>query len=274
MFYAKEAILHFSAVNFRFIQTLVADRVFTIKLNRPEKRNAFTPLMVKEIAYALEYAQSNPYIWCVLIEAAGPVFCSGMDLNVFQNEELDEKNETLPAAQKEVNFGDAFKNLTKPSVCLVNGPVLGGGFLIIGGCTFVIATENSRFELPEVKRGIFPMQVMATLLKIIPPRKVLEMCILAKSYSCNEALELGLVTHFATAETLIQKKNDLIQSIIENSPFAIQKGIEAFYSLSDVVENERYAFLLEKLKLIKDSEDAREGLAAFKDKREPLWKNR
>ncbi|HEY1056032.1 MAG TPA: enoyl-CoA hydratase-related protein, partial [Emticicia sp.] len=148
-----------------------------------------------------------------------------------------------------------------------------GGFLLIGGCTFVIATENANFSLPEVKRGIFPLQVMATLLKIMPQRKVLEMCILGKKYSAKEALDLGLVTHLSTIETIESDTNKLIETILSGSPFAIKKGIEAYQSLSDIPEAEQYQYLISLLKEIRTSEDAQEGILAFREKRNPVWQN-
>ena len=90
-FFKKEDIQNFKNISFKFIKTKHEGNVFTIRLNRPEKRNAFTPTMVQEIAFALEFAHFQQNIWCVFIEAEGNVFCAGMDLNVFQNPDLDEK---------------------------------------------------------------------------------------------------------------------------------------------------------------------------------------
>jgi enoyl-CoA hydratase/carnithine racemase len=274
MFYLSESISRFSETEFNFIKTQRENNLFSITLNRPAKRNAFTPTMVNEIAFALEYAQNEQDIWCVLINAEGPVFCAGMDLNVFQNPDLDQKNETLPAPQKEVNLGDAFKNLTKPSIAKVEGSVFAGGFLIIGGCTFVISTEEAEFGLPEVKRGLFPMQVMSTLLKVTTRRKALEMCILAKNYSASEAKELGIVTHLSSESTIDEACNSIVESIFSHSPFAIQKGIEAFNAIPEIMENEQFTFLVNKLQEIRSSEDAKEGINAFKEKRKPVWRNK
>ena len=274
MFYSKEDLNAFSIVQFRFIETAFEDNVFTISLNRPEKRNAFTPTMVREIAYALEYANTDGSVWCVVIEARGPIFCAGMDLLVFQNPELDEENKTLPRTIKQVNLGEAFHDLDKPSIAKVEGSVFAGGFLIIAGCTFVVASDNVEFSLPEVKRGLFPMQVMASLLQKMPAGKVLEMCILGKSYTASEAREIGLISHLSSREDVDETCGGLKKMILENSPFAIRKGIEAFKKLPEISGKERYAYLLDQLNRIRNSEDAQEGIAAFKEKRKPEWKNK
>lgn len=274
MYFSESEIADFPDIELKLIKTELRQNVFVITLNRPEKRNAFTPTMVHEIAFALAYANHHVEVWCVLLEAQGPVFCAGMDLNVFQNPALDIVNENLPVVAKEVTLGEAFRILTKPSVAVVKGDVLAGGFLLIGGCTFVIASENASFSLPEVHRGIFPLQVMATLLKIMPQRKVLEMCISGKKYSANEALQLGLVSHISGIDEIETDAANLIATILSGSPFAIKKGIEAYHNLSTVPENEQYQYLIGILQEIRNSEDAQEGIKAFKEKRAPIWKNR
>lgn len=261
-------------VEFNFIKAKHENHVFRIKLNRPEKRNAFTPSMLKELAYALQYAHENDEVWCVVLEAEGPVFCAGMDLNVFQNPDLDIKNEELPEANREITIGDAFAMLHKPCLAKVEGSVFAGGFLFICGCTFVVSTQNAIYGLPEVKRGIFPMQVMASLMKIMPERKVLEMCVLGKNYTAKEAFELGLVTHLVSEnESIDDVVEDLVNQVLENSPFAIKKGLEAFQKLPNLPENEKHEYLIGQLNAIRNSEDAKEGIAAFKEKRKPNWKN-
>jgi methylglutaconyl-CoA hydratase len=273
MFYSPSDIVEFSCVSFNFIQVEEGEHTFTITLNRPEKRNAFTPTMVREIAFALEFAQSQKNIWCVIIKASGPVFCAGMDLNVFQHPELDNINTSLPEPKSTVNLGDVFRFLNKPAIAQVHGAVLAGGFLITGGCTFVVAMEDAEFSLPEVKRGIFPLQVISTLLNITSPIKALQMCILAETYSGREAKELGLVSHLCTKDTIDEVCGSLVNTILSHSPFAISKGMQTFKALFNIPEYARFGFLASQLNEIRHSEDAQEGINAFKEKRSPNWRN-
>lgn len=272
MFFTESDINNYAKVEFLLIKTQQEGNLFTIRLNRPEKRNAFTPTMLQELAFALTYAHFRNDIWCIVIEAEGSVFCSGMDLNIFQNPDLDIQNETLPKPLKEISIGDVFLFLGKPCIAKVEGSCFAGGFLIIGGCHFVVAVEGAQFGLPEVKRGIFPLQVMATLLKIMPQRKVLEMCILGKTYTAAEALNLGIVTKISTKESIKNDCNQLIESILENSPFAIKKGIEAMNTFVNLPESEQHQYLLGILQEIRNSPDAKEGILAFKEKRKPIWR--
>jgi enoyl-CoA hydratase/carnithine racemase len=273
-FYTSEDVAKFDRVRFLFIKTELLGHVFHITLNRPEKRNAFTPLMAEEIVFAIACAHYNQEIRCVVLDAEGPVFCAGADLSAFHDPAGDIKNKTLPAIREEARLGDAFAQLLKPSIAQIEGSVYAGGFLLICGCTFAISVSSAQFSLPEVQRGIWPMQVMASLLQIIPPRKVLEMSITGKTYTATEAMSLGLITQVVEKEEIENAVNALANQICQNAPYAIQSGMKAFQALPGIPENERHSYLKQQLDQLLLSEDAREGTAAFIEKRKPNWKGR
>ncbi len=272
-YFSDEDLLKFGTFPFLFIKTEQIGQVFYIKLNRPEKRNAFTPTMVAEIAFSLAYSIHNQSIWCVVIEAEGHVFCAGMDLNVYQNPSLDTTNPQLPKPLQNITLGDCFNNFYKPTIAVVRGDVYAGGFLIITGCTFTLALENLNFGLPEVKRGIFPLQVMAALSKFMPQNKILQLSILGENINSEQALALGLVYRVSKREEIDKDLESLINKILLGSPFAIQKGIEVAHLLESIEKDQQHEFLFKTLNEIRDSEDAKEGIAAFKEKRKPNWKN-
>lgn len=261
-------------VRFLYIETSLKGHVLEIILNRPEKRNAFTPTMANEIVFALAYAKVQDIVRCVVIKARGPVFCAGADLNAFHDPTADRKNTTLPEPLEEIRLGDAFSTLYKPCIAQVEGSVFAGGFLIVCGCAFVVSVPEVNYSLPEVKRGIWPMQVMASLLDIIPKRKVLEMSITGKSYSAEEALHLGLVTQIVGQEVIEEEVNKLANLICSNAPYAIKSGMEALRNLSEIEERKLHIYLKSQLDKLLKSEDAKEGTAAFKEKRTPIWKGK
>jgi len=274
LFFKEEDISKFDTVQFLYIKTFLKGNIFEITLDRPEKRNAFTPTMANEIAYALAYAKGQIEIRCVIMKAEGPVFCAGADLNAFHDPMADQKNLTLPESIEEVRLGEAFASLHKPCIAQVEGSVFAGGFLIICGCTFVVSVPEANFSLPEVKRGIWPMQVMASLLDVIPKRKILEMSITGKSYSAEEGLHLGIVTQISDKEIIEKEVHKLANVICSNAPYAIKSGIEALQNISDIAENDRHNYLKSQLDKLLKSEDAKEGTAAFKEKRNPIWKGK
>ena len=271
MIYSPTALQTWEDRVFAYLIIDVTDHILTITLNRPEKKNAMTPVMINEIAYALAYAHHTPNIWAVVIQANGDTFCSGADLKVFIGDEPEITDSTIPNPEEEILIGELFIQLHKPCIAKVEGPVYAGGFLLICGCTHVVASDSANFSLPEVKRGIWPMQVMESLLQIIPARKVLDLCMRANVMSGAEAKEFGLVTHSVTVAELDNVVQELLGQILKNSPNAIYQGLQAYDELRSIEKSEKHAYLKKKLMEIFKSEDAAEGVKAFKEKRTPNW---
>ncbi|MCA5005395.1 enoyl-CoA hydratase/isomerase family protein [Sphingobacterium bovistauri] len=230
---------------YKFIKVEKIEHQFILTLARPEKRNAFTPTMVNEIHHAFEEANDDDKIKLVIIKAEGPIFCAGMDLKTFENPELDVKN---PAIQNEnISLGEVFDQLLKPSIALVEGNVIAGGFLIILGCTYVFCNQNVQFKLPELEIGLFPFQVMASLLKVMPEKKALQLCLETNYFDAIKAEENGIVDGFIDENDL----NQLINSYDNKSTKAIKSGIESLRYLPSIPDQNRYQYLknmLEKLK--------------------------
>ena len=194
MNYTSEQVLKLKEYTFAHLLVEESNHLLTLILNRPEKKNALNPVLFKELAFALNYAHYNSDVWAVVIAAKGDVFCAGADLKAFSGQ-TEETVSTVPEPTGEIVLGNVFNNLHKPCIAKVHAPVFAGGFLIICGCTHVIATPNTTFNLPEVKRGLFPFQVMQSMLQIMPPRAVLDFCIRAKSVNATEAEKLCLVSN-------------------------------------------------------------------------------
>ena len=268
-FYNKKDIQNIKSYRFDFIETSKDDHVFTITLNRPKKKNALHPQMINEIAFAMHYAHFNNSIWIVVFKANGDIFCAGADLKAIIGD-IEPHNSTIPAPEKEILMGDLFNSINKPTISVVEKNVYAGGLLILAGCLYVIADENLRFSLPEVKRGLFPMQVMASLIQVMQPRKVLDWCVRGYSISAMQAKEYGLVTHLTKQDNIDNELSNLIKEILENSPTAIRLGLEAYNYITNNPDQHKY--LLEMLDKAIKSNDAKEGINAFKEKRKPNWK--
>jgi len=252
-----------------FIKVQREQHVFILTLARSEKRNAFSPTMVSEIAYALALANSDPEIRLIQVEAEGPVFCAGMDLKAFEDPLVDEVNPRIPKVEK--SLAELFANLDKPSICVVRGDVIAGGFLIALSCTYLFAMPHVRFSLPEVKIGLFPFQVLALLLEYMPERKAMDLCIQGRSFSAEEALEKELL--YAILEPEEAELDTLKRTIVANAPLAIAKGVGALRKLKENSLTDKYAFLLDELAKLRQTADFREGMAAMRDKRKGEWKN-
>jgi enoyl-CoA hydratase/carnithine racemase len=271
MLYTSEQLNEFRSHTFAHLLVEEEGHLLTLTLNRPEKKNALNPVLFRELAYALNYARHARNVWAVVIAAKGDVFCAGADLKAFAGE-IQESTSTVPEPKDEIAIGDVFNSVFKPCIAKVQGPVYAGGFLIICGCTHVVAASSAVFGLPEVKRGLFPFQVMNSMLQIMPPRAVLDFCIRAKTVNAAEAEKLGLVTKVTEPANLDAEVQTLVDEIFEYSPSAISLGLEAFDCLRRVPVNEAHMHMKQMLGECLQTEDAAEGVKAFAEKRKPVWK--
>ena len=271
--YTQEQTQNLSAQTFGYIIVEEKEHILILTLNRPEKKNAMNPVMMNEIVYALNYAHYSNDVWAVVIKANGDVFCAGADLKAFAGA-TEEKKSTVPEPSSPVALGDAFVHLHKPCIARVHGNVFAGAHLIVCGCTHVIVADHVQFSLPEVKRGIWPMQVMASLAPLMPARQLLDYCMRAKALSANEALQLGLATQVVTLTELNNAIHVLVEEIKALSPSAIRLGLKAWDELKNVEPSMQHQFLLGMLQQVLQTEDAAEGLQAFAEKRKPVWKGK
>lgn len=272
MAYTQDQCQALEASDFVYLKVSIEDAVLRIALNRPHKRNAFDAVLSKELAYALCHARYNNSIWAVVLAAEGPVFCAGADLKAFAGMGDPDPGSKIPDPAAPPILGDLFRDLHKPCIARVHGDVFAGGFLMIGGCTHVLAAEHTRFGLPEVKRGIWPFQVMATLAELMPARQLLDWCMRGAVLHAEEAQQRGLVTEVVPSEDLDVRLNALLSEITAQSPSAIRLGMEAWHGMADQPENERHRYLHAMLQKTLQTADAQEGLAAFREKRAPVWK--
>lgn len=271
MVYSKAQTQEIWKQTFAYILVEEKGNVLTIILNRPQAKNAMSPTMIREYAFAMSYAHHQSHIWAVVFEAKGDIWCAGADLKAMRGQE-EENNSSIPFPESEIVIAELFIQIHKPVIAKVNAPVYAGGFLLTCGATFVIASEKTKFGLPEVKRGIYPFQVMASMLQMMPLRKVLDFCVRGKVVDAKEAFELGLITELVAEIDLDQAVEKLLQEIFENSPSAIRLGLKALDKMRSIEDSEKQAFLKQMLQETIQTEDAQEGLKAFAEKRKPIWK--
>lgn len=270
MSYFKEKdIKNIKLFKFDFIEWYEKDHIITIILNRSNKKNALHPQMINELAFTFQYASFNKEIRALLLKANGDVFCSGLDLKAVSGD-LENNNSTVPLPNSKILIGEIFNKLYKPKVCQLEGDVYAGGFLLLAGCNYVVSTDGLKFGLPEVKRGIFPMQVMESLSKIISIRNVIDWCIRGYNLDVKTAHSWGLISEIASIENIDSVISKWLNEVTSNSPKAIQYGLEAFDKINSSESNHK--FLSQMLEQVLNSDDAKEGIAAFKEKRNPNWK--
>ncbi len=267
-YFEKNIVQNISNQEWAFIKCIVINNVLTITLNRPAKKNALHPQMVNEIAFALSHAHQNNEIRVVVLKANGDIFCSGADLKAFMGVS-EEFHSSIPQPSKAILLGELFNQVHKPIICQLHGNIMAGGLFFIAGSHFTIASQNVKLGLPEVKRGLFPFQVLAALLNNINKQNAINWCITGDDISSETAKEWGLITEVTSNENLNKATQNLIDKIVKNSPNAIRMGLEAFEKIT--TKNGEHQYLMEMLQKTIMSEDAQEGIKAFKEKRTPVW---
>ncbi|KJK22987.1 enoyl-CoA hydratase [Burkholderiaceae bacterium 16] len=241
---------------------------FWITINRSDKRNAINKEVVDGIRAGYRAAHADPAIRAIVLTGAGDkAFCAGGDLQPGKSFAFD-------LSRPNVDYADMLReaqHATLPSIARINGTCMAGGMGLLCMTDMAVAADNVLFGLPEVKVGVFPMQVLSLLRTLAPPRLVREWCISGEPFSAAEAKAAGLVNHLAAPDELDARTEWLIARVADKSPTAIRRGKYAMQAMASMSFAEGIAYTESQIALLAMTEDAREGLAAFNEKRKPVW---
>lgn len=254
--------------SYRTILFTEEEGVATIFLNRPERRNAIGVEMVNELLYALESAKDNEAVRVLVLTGAGKAFCAGGDFSQMTSGAEEGK---LPPKGDYADLLLAMVRYPKPIIARVNGHALGGGLGLVAASTFAIASTEAEVGTPEINVGLFPMMIMAVLSRLVPRRELLRMLLLGERMKAEEGARIGLLDQAVLPDELDESVAELAQKLIAKSPIAIELGLEAISAQDDLDLATALPMLRERLSGILATNDAREGLMAFLEKRPPKW---
>ena len=248
----------------------VADRVARITINRPDKRNALSWEAMAELRQALAVAKADADVRVVVLTGSGEkAFCAGADLGTMAD---GASYADLHDARGELAllFRDLWE-LGKPTVARVRGYALAGGFGVALACDLVVAADDAQFGAPEIDLGLWPHMITVPLTRSMPPKKALELMMTGRRVGADEAAAIGFVNRVVPVDGLDAAVDELAATLAAKPPGAMKLGRNAFYGSWDLAAEEALRLLHPLLTVTASTEEAAEGIAAFKEKRKPSW---
>jgi methylglutaconyl-CoA hydratase len=245
-----------------------------IRLDRPEKHNAFDEATIAALTRAFETVGGDAAVRAVLLCAAGKSFSAGADLDWMRRTALEPKEPNLADARRAAAMLRALDRLPQPTIALVQGAALGGGVGLVAACDIAVAVDTAVFALSEVKLGLVPAVISPYVIGAIGARAARRYFLTAERFDAAEALRLGLVHEVVPAEQLETRGRALLAALAGNAPGAMAAAkllvrYVAGRPIDDVVIEETARVIAD----LRAGAEGREGVAAFLEKRAPAWRN-
>ena len=249
------------------------DGIGRIKINRPEKRNALTRELIEDLLKAVQGLQQRPELRAILFTAEGDVFCAGMDLGEMQARAtaIDGKAQWQRDSEIYSELLSEIFTLPVPTIVCLQGPVLAGGVGMVLACDLIVASEVAFFSLPEPMRGITAAIVTPLLTYRIGAAAASGMLLSGERITAQRAFQLGLCHAISPPDQLSKRTEELLQAILTGAPAALTMTKRHLQRCTGSHVLEQLKGSIEVSAEARETADAREGLAAFLEKRKPNW---
>jgi methylglutaconyl-CoA hydratase len=244
----------------------------TVMLSRPEVHNAFDPEMVEQLTRRLRELDARPAVRCVVLRGAGKNFCAGADIEHMKESATYARQRNIRDAQHSARMFATLNRLSKPTLAAVRGAVRGGGLGLVAACDIAVATRGATFRLSEVRLGIIPAMISPYLIAAIGQRMARRYMLSGEEFDAAEAARIGLVHEVVEEDELDARIARMLAELRAGGPAAlaaakalIPLGARGPLGGALVAETAR------RIAAIRATPEAREGLAAFLEKRRPAW---
>jgi cyclohexa-1,5-dienecarbonyl-CoA hydratase len=254
--------------DYQLIRAVAAGPRLTLTLNRPERRNALGPQMINELLYAIEDAHADDSVRCVVITGEGKAFSAGADFSQVVG------GAGAFALEPRGDFKDLLRELVrseKPVIARVNGHAMGGGLGLVAACTLAVASNDAKLGTPEIDVGLFPFMIWAVLERLVSRRRLVEMMLTGERIAAEEAARIGLINRAVPAEELDRTIDHYVDALSGKSASTLRLGLLAIRDAESLTLEEKLPLLNQRLLECLATDDAREGLMAFLEKRAPRW---
>lgn len=242
-----------------------------ITINRAERRNALNTAVADGIIAALNRAEADAACRAIVLTGAGDrAFCAGGDLSKdrsgtpFEIDYANPRNFVVTLLRRIISC-------RLPVIARVNGAALAGGFGLFCACDMAVAVDTAVFGTPESRIGIFPMMILPHMLRVIPARQLMEMCVTGEPIDGAHAQRLGIVSYVVPAAELDAKVQWLVDRIARSSPTGIRLGKTALSAMRDMTIAQALDYAQVMLQVMTSTADATEGFRSFQEKRKPKW---
>lgn len=250
----------------------VAPSVATVTLNRPEVRNAFNEIVIAELTQAFRHLGQHPEVRVIVLAAEGPAFCAGADLNWMKKMAGFSHEENLADAKRLSEMLHQIYACPKPVIAKVQGDCYAGGMGLVAACDIAVATEQVQFCLSEVKLGLTPATISPYVIKAMGANPARRYFVTAERFSATEAHRIGFVHEVVMEEKLDETVALLVKAIVNNSPNAVQQTKSLVREVTYApIDQQLLLATAERIATIRSSEEGREGVASFLEKRKPNW---
>jgi methylglutaconyl-CoA hydratase len=257
-------------MDYKTILVVEEEEVRRITLNRPERRNAMTPEMQVELIAEMEEAAADD-CRVVVFAGAGEAFCAGLDLSALQGMNDKSAAEHTADAERVARLFRTLYELPKPTIAMVQGPAVAGGTGLATMCDFTLAVPGAKFGYTEVRIGFVPAVVSAFLVLQIGEKQARDLLLTGRLFTSEEAMGLGLVNEVVEAERLEARMLELVGVLKGNSPQALAATKRLLRTQNKVWLDATIAEALAANAEARGTHDFREGVAAFLEKRKPVW---
>jgi methylglutaconyl-CoA hydratase len=255
---------------FHHVLTRSANGVDTITLDRPDKRNALCPLLIEELTQALNDSARGD-CGVLILTGAGPAFCAGLDMEHLATMKAETPEDSRRDAENMARVLRTLYDFPKPAISAVNGHAIAGGMSLATIPDFTLAVPEAKFGYTEVKVGFVPAIAASFLLRQVGELRTRELLLSGKLIKAHEALDMGLVTQIVNADELMGTANALAQSLLLNSPQAMQEVKRLLSQHASRRLDEELEDAIEVNAQQRSAEDFREGVEAFLGRRKPEW---
>ncbi len=249
------------------------DGTAIVTLNRPEKRNAFNAQMISELHDAFSDMATDQAVRFVIIRGAGEVFCAGADLEWMKQAAGFTQAQNEADAYALAHMLHTIYEMPQPTLALVHGAALGGGAGLVAACDLAVAMEDTKFKFSEVRLGLIPATIGPFVIEAIGPRWAKALFVTAEGFDARYAEKMGLVQYTVTSESEMQEMSDHLRDLVlAAAPGAVAEAKRLVFDVAGVrIDDNVGDETARRIATRRASEEGREGVAAFLDKRKPNW---